>query len=231
MALMFLPVCVRAARVADGCQNTLTPAEKKAGWKLLFDGKTTKGWHRFKCKTLGDNWKVVDGALTRVAEGGDIVSDERFDNFELSLDYKIAKGGNSGIMFRISENFPKFAKPGPEVQIIDNDFYKKKLKHLQKAGWLYQLYKSEVDATKPAGQWNNLRMVIRQNPEKSEVYINGVKYYDFVIGSSDWDRRVAKAKFTKSPLFGRIAKGPIELQDHHSLVAFRNIKIRPLPAK
>ncbi|MGW8258189.1 MAG: 3-keto-disaccharide hydrolase [Thermoguttaceae bacterium] len=226
--LVFTLVFQCVARAADADQNCLTPAEKKAGWKLLFDGKTTKGWHNYQKKTVGDNWKVVDGALTRVAGGGDIVTDEEFDYFELSLDYKIAKAGNSGIMFHVAETekYPFFT--GPEVQILDNPNYPHES---QKAGWLYALYKADTDATKPAGEWNHVRIIVRPKPEKSEVYLNGVKYCEFVIGSKDWDKRVANSKFHKWHKFGKLSKGHIDLQDHGAVVAFRNIKIRPLPVK
>jgi hypothetical protein len=214
-----------AASAAEPPLNTLTAEEQQAGWKLLFDGKTTKGWRDYKGKTIGDGWKVIDGALTRVKKNGDIVTVDQYDNFELSLEYKIVKGGNSGIMFRVTEEAPTPYYSGPEIQILDN----KEGTDPQKSGWLYQLYKSDTDATKPAGQWNHLRIVIA--PKKSEVYINGVKYYEFVIGSQDWNDRVAKSKFKDLPNFGKAPKGYIDLQDHDGEVAFRNIKIRTLPAQ
>ena len=213
------------ASAADQAPNTLTPEEQQAGWKLLFDGKTTNGWRNYKGKTISDGWKVIDGALTRVKTAGDIVTVDQYDNFELSLEYKISRAGNSGIMFHVTEDYPNPWQTGPEVQILDN----KEGADPQKSGWLYQLYKSETDATKPAGQWNQVRIVI--TPKKSEVYMNGVKYYEFVIGSQDWNDRVAKSKFKDMPKFGKATKGYIDLQEHPGEVAFRNIKIRPLPEK
>ena len=112
---------------------------------------------------------------------------------------------------------------GPEIQIQDN----KDGTDPQKSGWLYQLYKPTTDATKPVGEWNQLRVILA--PKKSEVYMNGVKYYEFVKGSKDWDERVTASKFGKMPKFGKAAKGHIDLQDHGNEVAFRNIKIRVLP--
>jgi hypothetical protein len=209
----------------DQSLNTLTPEEQQAGWKLLFDGKTTNGWRNYKRKTISDGWKVIDGALTRVKRGGDIVTVDQYDDFELSLEYKISKRGNSGIKFHVLEDARDPWPIGPEVQILDNKYGSDP----QKAGWLYQLYKSDTDATKPAGEWNQLRIVIDQ--KKSEVFLNGVKYYEFVIGSKDWNDRVAKSKFIDQPTFGKSPKGYIDLQDHDSEVAFRNIKLRLLPAK
>jgi hypothetical protein len=225
LGILLAHACPPAASAAEAAPNTLTPEEQQAGWKLLFDGKTSDGWRNYKSKTIGDGWKVIDGALTRIGSGGDIVTVDQYDNFELSLEYKIAPAGNSGIMFRVTEDFATPWQTGPEVQILDN----KEGADPQKSGWLYELYKADVDATKPAGQWNRVRIVI--TPKKSEVYMNGVKYYEFVVGGRDWNERVAKSKFKDMPKFGKASKGYIDLQDHGAEVAFRGIKIRPLPEK
>ncbi len=203
--------------------NSLTPEEQKVGWILLFDGKTTKGWRSFGKQEISPGWKVVDGALTRVSKGaGDLVTVDMYDSFEMSLEYNISRGGNSGVMFHVIEEGPYPWLTGPEVQIVDN----KEGHDPQLSGWLYALYSSKVDATKPAGQWNRFRIIV--SPRKSEVYHNGVKYYEFVKGSQDWNQRVAKSKFTKFPKFGEFTRGHIALQDHGAVVGFRNIKIRPL---
>ncbi|MEM9941088.1 MAG: DUF1080 domain-containing protein, partial [Planctomycetota bacterium] len=138
----------------------------------------------------------------------------------LKLDYKIARGGNSGLMYHVTEDMPRPWQTGPEVQIQDNA----RGHDPQKAGWLYQLYPSDVDATRPAGRWNTLHIVI--TPEKCEQYVNGVRYCQYVKGSPDWNQKVAKSKFSKMPLFGKANNGHICLQDHGNEVAFRNIKIR-----
>ncbi|MFO1045044.1 MAG: DUF1080 domain-containing protein [Planctomycetaceae bacterium] len=206
--------------------NTLTDAEKAAGWKLLFDGKTTEGWKNYKKDTLGKGWKVQDGALVRAEGGaGDIVTVGQYDAFEFTVDYNISKGGNSGLMYHVTEVADAPWQTGPEIQIQDN----KDGHDPQKAGWLYQLYPSEKDATKPVGEWNTLRILI--TPEKCEQYMNGVKYCEYVKGSDDWNERVAKSKFGKMPHFGKPTTGYICLQDHGNLVSFRNIKIRPITKK
>jgi hypothetical protein len=216
----------RAAVQAGEPLNTLTEDEKKAGWKLLFDGTSTKGWRNFKKDSLGPGWKIVDGALTRADRGaGDIITVDQYGSFELSLEYMISKGGNSGIMYHVTEEEDTPWKTGPEIQIQDN----KDGRDPQKSGWLYQFYKSDQDATKPAGQWNHVRIVI--TPEKCEHYVNGVKYCQYVKGSADWNERLAKSKFASMPKFGKASQGHICLQDHGDLVAYRNIKIRELPAK
>jgi hypothetical protein len=214
---------------ADAPLNKLTPEEAQAGWKLLFDGETTKGWRNYKQDKISDGWQVVDGALTRAANGaGDIITDDQYDAFELSLEYKISKGGNSGIMYHVTEEGATPWQTGPEIQVQDN----KDGHDPQLAGWLYQLYQPEIDkatgkpidATKPAGEWNKLTILI--TPEKCVHTMNGVKYVEYVKGSKDWDQRVAKSKFGKMERFGKPTKGYISLQDHGNEVAYRNIKIR-----
>jgi hypothetical protein len=201
--------------------NTLTAEEQAAGWKLLFDGKSTTGWRNYKKPAIGDGWKVLDGALARVDRGaGDIVTAEQYGEFELRLDYRIGKAGNSGLMYAVSEGEGPPWHTGPEVQIQDNvDGHDP-----QKAGWLYQLYPAEKDATKPAGEWNTLGLLLTK--AKCAQTMNGVLYCEYVRGSDDWNARVAKSKFAKFPNFGKNERGHICLQDHGDPVAFRNIKVR-----
>ena len=190
------------ANIFAGELNTLTEKEKAAGWKLLFDGKSMDHFRNFKKKDISKSWVVEDGAMVMTKRGGgDIITKEQFDAFELSLEYNISKGGNSGIMYHVTEEEKTPWRTGPEIQIQDNvDGHDP-----QKAGWLYQLYKSEVDATKPAGEWNQVRILI--TPKKCEHYMNGTKYCEYVKGSEDWDARVAKSKFGKMPKFGKATKG------------------------
>lgn len=226
VALAALLVASARPAAADEALNTLTDAEAKAGWKLLFDGKTTGGWRNYKKDSVGEGWKIVDGALTRSEKGaGDIITAEQYGAFELSLEFNISPSGNSGVMYHVQETAGPPWQTGPEIQIQDN----KDGHDPQKCGWLYQFYKSEVDATKPAGQWNQLRVVI--SPEKCEHYMNGVKYLEYVKGSPEWNDLLAKSKFSKFPEFGKHTSGHICLQDHGNLVAYRNIKIRPIAAK
>jgi hypothetical protein len=211
---------------ADPAPNTLSAEEKAAGWKLLFDGQSTAGWRNYKKTSIGSGWKVENGALTRADKGaGDIVTDGQFGAFELSLEYNISKEGNSGLMFHVTEEGAAPWHSGPEIQIQDN----KDGHDPQLSGWLYQLYKPEIDATKPAGEWNQLRVLI--TPEKCATWMNGKLYYEFVKGSKDWDERVAKSKFASMAGFGKAKSGHICLQDHGNLVSFRNIKIREVAAK
>lgn len=227
--------------VAQTASDALTPAERRSGWELLFDGESTKGWRNYQSDTVGSGWVVKNGVLNRAAKGaGDLITVEQFENFELSLEYKISEGGNSGVLFRVTEEGKKAWHTGPEIQLYDNAG-----PGTQKAGWLYDLYQPVKpkwsmnveqqagiitpkidDATRPAGQWNQL--YVRVSPRQSQVALNGVAYFNFQIGDSDWNSRVAASKFSKFESFGKATKGHLCLQDHGNDVAFRNIKIRKL---
>ena len=215
-----------AARAADAAPNTLSDEEKKAGFKLLFDGKNPgEHFRSYKKDKIDPRWKVVDGALAKAEQGaGDIITKEQYEAFELLIDYKISKGGNSGIMFHVAETDGPPYVTGPEIQIQDNVDGRDP----QKSGWLYQLCKPETDATKPAGEWNTVRIVLAPKGQKSAVWMNGQKYYEFEKGSADWDAKVKQSKFKDMAGFGKQTKGHICLQDHGDEVAYRNIKIRVL---
>ena len=212
--------------------NTLTEAEKSAGWSLLFNGQDLAGWHNFKKDGVRPGWQVKDGALVCVDphNAGDIVTSNQFGWFELQLDYNISEGGNSGIIFHVTDAADHVWATGPEFHLEDNA----KAVDPVRCGWLYALYQPPIDpktgqtldATKPAGEWNHIRLVI--SPEKCIHEVNGVKYFEYVIGSDDFNARVAKSKFAKMPLFAKSNSGYIALQGDHGSVEFRNIKIRPL---
>ena len=238
------PLLFACVLIAAGCAsnapapaklNTLTHAELAAGWILLFDGQDFAGWHNFKHDGVRPGWQVTDGALVCADphNAGDIVTSNTFDWFELELDYNISEGGNSGIMFHVTDDGDAVWATGPEFQLEDNA----KAADPVRCGWLYALYQPPVDpatgkildATKPAGEWNHVRLVI--SPEKCVHEINGVKYFEFVLGSDDFNARVAKSKFGKMPNFAKSNSGYIALQGDHGSVSFRNIKIRPLAMK
>lgn len=219
---------------AESPLNQLTRTEQLSGWKMLFDGKSTDGWRNYKKDKVSDGWKIVDNALIRESKGaGDIITKEKYKYFELMLEYKISEGGNSGLMFHVTEDNPNPWQSGPEIQIQDNVAGHDP----QKAGWLYQLYKptapkwakeaGELDMTRPAGEWNQL--FVRIAPNQCEVSMNGGVYYQFKLGSKDWNDKVATSKFAKLEGFGKAGTGHICLQDHGNLVSFRNVKIRELP--
>lgn len=224
--------------------NTLTEAERVAGWELLFNGENFDGWRNYRGKGMSDGWTIKNGAMVRTGDGaGDIVTKDEYANFELLIEYKISPGGNSGIMFHVTEDNPAPWHSGPEIQVQDDD----NAHDPQKAGWLYQLYQpgkarwkekrsgtaradeeGRIVATRPAGKWNQL--YIRITDKQCAVNMNGYPYYTFDIGSKDWDKRVAASKFAQHEGFGEAGKGHICLQDHGNKVAYRNIKVRRLGA-
>jgi hypothetical protein len=205
----------------------LTPEEQAAGWRSLFDGKTTAGWRGYRQREAPRGWQVVDGALTRVGEGGDIVTDDQFANFELSLEWKVAPGGNSGIFYRVTEDNDRSYYSGPEMQVLDDAKHQDGKSRLTSAGSLYGIYAAPAGIVKPAGEWNAVRIVA--NGSHVEHWLNGVKVVDYELGSPDWEKRVRESKFNDWPAYGRAKRGHIALQDHGDWVAYRNMKIKVLP--
>ena len=212
---------------ASAATNTLTSAERVAGWRLLFDGRTTDGWRGFRKTSIPSAWKVVDGALTRTGEGGDIVTTQKFKNFELTLEWKVAPGGNSGIFYRASEDDDAIYWTAPEMQVLDDDVHPDGKSQLTSAGAAYGLYPAPRGAVKPLGQWNTARILV--DGDHVVHWLNGVKMADYRLGSPDWQARVKNSKFSKWPEYGQAKQGYIGLQEHENPVAFRNIKIKVLP--
>lgn len=226
-----------AAAVATAAEpNTLTDAEKQQGWRLLFDGKTTGGWRGYKMDKMPPGWSVDNGALVRTkggaggkgAGGGDdIVTTEDFESFELSLEVKIVRNGNSGVLYHVSEEPVTAWHFAPEVQVLDNASHPNRDKRQHFAA-CYDLYAPTKDASKPVGEWNELR--VKVDGPKVEHWLNGEKVTEYELWSDDWKARVSRSKFKGMPKFGTFKKGPICLQDHSDRVEFRNIKVRVLPA-
>ena len=212
---------------ASTAMNSLSPAERAAGWRLLFDGRTTDGWRGFKQTTMPAGWQVVDGALTRTAEGGDLVTTEKFANFELSLEWKVAPGGNSGIFYRASEDDEAIYWTAPEMQVLDDARHPDGKSRLTAAGSDYGIYESPAGIVKPAGEWNQVRIVV--DGRHVEHWLNGVRVVQYELWSPDWEVRVRNSKFAPHLHYGRNTEGYIGLQDHGDWVAYRNIKIRVLP--
>ena len=206
--------------------NMLTDQQKAEGWKLLFDGKTTKGWRGYEQEAAPDGWQAVDGALTRVGGGGDLITVEQFDSFELRFDWQVAPGGNSGVMYRVGESGGATYHTGPEFQILDNAAHADGKDSLTSAGSCYGLYAPAKDVTRPAGSWNEARIVVNGNAVQH--WLNGERIVQYELGSSDWNERVAGSKFKQWPDFGRLPRGHIAIQDHGDRVAYRNIRIKPL---
>jgi hypothetical protein len=205
----------------------LTPAEQAQGWRSLFDGKTTSGWRGYRQKSMPAGWQVIEGALTRVDSAGDIVTTEQYHNFELSLEWKVVKGGNSGIFYRVSEDMEYPWQSGPEMQVLDDAGHPDGKSPLTSAGAMYAIYPARRGVVRAGGEWNAARILVNGN--HVEHWLNGVKLVDAELGSPDWEARVKQSKFATMPRYGRNSSGHIGLQDHGDRVAYRNIKIKVLP--
>ena len=204
--------------------NSLTPAEKAAGWRLLFDGKTTAGWRGFKTAAPDAGWRVAGGALSPDPKTSrDIISKDEFGSFELAFEWKISKLGNSGVMFHVIEVGDQTYQSGPEYQILDNAHGEPPV---EQAAALFALYAPSVDATKPPGEWNVARLIIDRG--HVQHWLNGKKVVEYDLGSPDFKARVAASKFKQWPQFASSPTGHIALQNHGDEVAFRNLKIRVL---
>jgi hypothetical protein len=214
---------------ASAPPNTLTPEEKSQGWTLLFDGKTTSGWRGYNSQQMPDGWSVVDGALVRTGKGGDIITVDTFDSFDLTFDWRIAKNGNSGVFFHVAEG-PELGSvwhTGPEYQLLDDAGHPDAQNGPDRlAGANYALHPPATNVTRAVGAWNESRILVKGT--HVEHWLNGEKVVEYELGSPDWERRVAASKFVKTPRYGREKRGHIALQDHGDEVAFRTIKIRRL---
>lgn len=231
LAVTFATSCSNPARPdpSDDDQsgpNTLTAAERAQGWRLLFDGRSTAGWRGFRQAAIPGGWQVADGALTRVGGGGDIITIDQFENFELMIEWQIAPGGNSGIMYRVSESGDATHLTGPEMQVLDNAGHADGANPLSQAGACYGLYPPSSDATRPPGSWNLAHIIVSgTNVQHS---LNGARIVQYQIGSADWLARLQVSPFRDVPGYGRELRGHIALQDHGDRVAYRSIKIRVL---
>ena len=229
-----LTFCLVLLPLLSGCFS-LNGAAAKAdsdGWKSLFDGKTFHGWRGYGMKTMpAKGWKVEDGILKKVGaeHGGDIITEQTFDNFELSWEWRIGPGGNNGIKYLVTEDRP--SAPGHEYQMIDdkaNEDGKLGPKHAT-ASFYDVLPPSPDEPLKTDGEWNSSRVLIQDN--HVEHWLNGKKVLEYELGSDAVKAAVAKSKFRSAPGFGSKIRGHIMLTDHHDECWFRNIKVRELPAK
>lgn len=208
--------------------NTLTAAERANGWQLLFDGTTTDGWHNYNADTLSSKWTVEDGALKLVGRGGgDIVTDETFEHFELALEWKISDCGNGGLFFHVQEEHDVIWTGSPEYQLLDNTCADDRENPTHQAGANYDIHAPSEDATKPAGQWNQTRLLVGPD-DRVQHYLNGVQIVDYTLGSDAWRAAVDSSKFAPFEHYGMARSGAIGLQDHGDPLWLRNIKIRPL---
>ncbi len=228
----------KAPSTGAAAPNTLTAAEKSAGWTLLFDGRSTNGWRGFNAESFpAAGWAVEDGALKKIGKGekpgsgGDIITTGTYGDFELALDWKITPGANSGLKYLIAEPADHKGRSGVgyEMQILDDERHpdaKAGVNGNRTAGALYDLIPPSVHAAKPVGEWNQARLIVKGR--HVEHWLNGQRVVQFEIGSPEMKSLIAKSKYKSIAGFGDATSGHILLQDHGDEVWFRNIKIRKL---
>lgn len=207
-------------------------------WISLFDGKTTNGWHSYGKTTTGEAWKVEDGMIVfdpaakkAGKSAGDIVTNESFNDFHLQLEWKIAKNGNSGIIFFVQDEPTKYKNTwhtGPEMQVLDNDGHPDAKIISHRAGNLYDLIVGKEGAVKPYDQWNKVDIIFKKG--KLDLILNDVNVVSTHVGDDGWKELVRRSKFAKgeSPDFAKVLSGHIALQDHGDKVSYRNIRIQKL---
>lgn len=228
---------VLAASTSAYAQSTpkLSKKEKKEGWVLLFDGKTTAGWKGFKKAEAPTSWKIEDGALfldtdakKAGATGGDIITAGEYENYELQIDWKISEGGNSGIIFGVQDDAKYGAtySTGPEMQVLDDDKHADGKIHKHNSGDLYDLIAAPARYTKPVGQWNTAKIIKKDG--KLTLILNGKVTAETTMGTEEWSKLIAGSKFKTWNGFGTFSKGHIALQDHGDKVWYKNIKLRQL---
>jgi hypothetical protein len=235
-AALFLTICLLACNQKKNTQNVLTEQEKKEGWVLLFDGSTTDGWHLYNRGKRRSNWVATDTELVCnphlvAISHDDLTTDKAYTNFDLRFEWKISKGGNSGVFINVQEDtaYGTAWVTGPEYQLLDNE---NSTDHnhndtTRQAGCLYSLTALKNHAAaKPFGEWNQSR-ILQQNG-KVTFWLNGVISADEDINSERWKQLVAASNLGKFANFGKATAGKLALQDWNKGVSFRNIKIKEL---
>ncbi|MCU0354174.1 MAG: DUF1080 domain-containing protein [Cytophagales bacterium] len=222
---------------ATAAMNTLSEEEKTQGFRLLFDGTTTNGWHSYNKGDTVIGWRVEDGVLmTPGKTGADLVTDEEFENFELRFDWNVEPKGNSGLIYKVIEDkkYPNSYETGPEYQIIDDNGYppymdngkEVKINDKQKSGANYDMQAPSAFKANTPGEWNEGKLVINNN--RVEHWLNGEKVVEYEYGGAEWKKQLAASKFAKWGYATPHAKGRIAIQDHDHVVKLRNVRIKTM---
>jgi hypothetical protein len=211
-----------------GAGATVSSAGAQAGWRMLFDGKNLTAWRGYKASEVPAGWRVVDGVIVKEGSAEDIMTRDQFANFELDLDWKIAKGGNSGIFYHGTDEYDHIYWSAPEYQLLDDANAPDGKNRLTSAAAAYALYAPPAGVVKPADEWNTTRLVV--NGAHVEHWLNGQKVVEYELWSPDWKAKVAASKFSAYPNYGMARRGYIGIQgDHSGALSLRNIRIRELP--
>jgi hypothetical protein len=224
-------LCIAAAAAAPAWLAEATGAEAPAPaakWRILFDGTMNDSFRGWRSEGMPDGWHVVDGTLAKEGSVDDLVTREQFGNFELELEWKIGKAGNSGIFYRGTREYDHIYWSAPEYQLLDDQNAPDGRNRLTAAGSAYALYAAPVGVVKPFGEWNTARIVVAGT--HVEHWMNGQLVVAYDLESPDWMAKVAASKFSKYPNYGLAKKGFIGIQgDHSGALALRRIRIRELP--
>lgn len=222
-----LALLATAALVSITSLSQSASAADNEGWIPLFDGKSLDGWKKYNGQPIQSGWVVEDGVLSlKQKGGGDIITEEQFENFELEFEWKITPGGNSGVMYLVKTGDPAPYFSGPEYQILDDAKHRDGKNPKTSAGALYALVAAKDKDVEPVGEWNSSKIVLKN--QHLEHWLNGKKVVEIQMHSDKWDELVKNSKFSKWKQFGKAQKGHICLQDHGDPVSFRNLRIRRL---
>ena len=215
-------------------EETMVEQEEEE-WITLFDGSSFDGWHEYNSDTITSVWTLEEGAMTFTPNkeiGGNhtLVTNRKFTNFVLSLEWKISKNGNSGVFWGVyeDEKYGRAYSTGPEVQVLDDDGHPDGKIPSHRAGSLYDMIVPPSGAVKPVGEWNTLVITVDHEANKGSVMLNGTETASFPVNGPAWDAMVADSKFKDWEGFGVYRTGKIGVQDHGDVVSFRNIKIKEL---
>lgn len=213
-------------RAQGRSMNSLDTDEIAAGWQLLFDGTSTAQWRGYHSDSMPAGWHAEQGLLVKSGSTNDIITRAEYRDFELDLEWRIERGGNAGIFYRATEEYPKVYWTGPEYQLLDDPNHPDGRNRLTSAAAAYGLYPSPAGVVHPAGEWNRTRIIVQGN--HVEHWLNGTRVVSYELGSADWQEKVNASKFAAWPQYGRAARGHIAIQgDHNGELALRNIKILP----
>jgi len=212
------------ARVSADASHAAPDAN---GWRALFDGTSLDAWRGYKADKVPAGWRIADRTLAKDTNVGDLVSKDEFGDFDLELEWKLSAGGNSGILYRGTEEYDHIYWSAPEYQLLDDAKAPDGTSRLTSAGAAYAIYPSPPGHLKPAGEWNTTRIVAKG--AHVEHWLNGVKLLEYELWSPDWESKVKASKFKDYPNYGRARKGHLALQgDHDGALAFRNIRVKEL---
>ena len=213
---------------AGHCNAQAASGTVAGAWRVLFDGTTLEAWRGWKSRGIPEGWRIVADTLTKEGEVDDLITRAPFGNFELELEWKLGKAGNSGIFYRGTREYDYIYWSAPEYQLLDDAYAEDGRSRLTAAAAAYGVYASPAGVVKPFGEWNSTRIIV--NGAHVEHWLNGEKVVEYELWSPDWTARVAASKFSKYPHYGLAKRGHIGIQgDHDGALAVRNVRIRELP--